>query len=246
MRLLLMADKSVGANIAEWLLEHYRDDVAVVVVKAEGATSGAARRAGLPVIVYENDRQVLSELAQIDPLDLGVLAWWPSILGPELLEATRAGFINTHPSLLPHNRGRHYNFWAIVEEVPFGVSLHMVSSAIDAGDIVAQLEVPYGWEDTGKTLYEKAASAMVRLFQDTYPKLRRLDFPRIPQATSGFDPHRASELDVASRIDLDGTYTGRALLNLLRARTFPPHPAAWFTDEGATYEVRISITPRKP
>jgi methionyl-tRNA formyltransferase len=86
---------------------------------------------------------------------------------------------------------------------------------------------------------------MVQLFQETYPKLRNLEFPRRPQPTSGYESHRAGELDAASRINLEDTYTARALLNLLRARTFPPHPGAWFTDEGETYEVRVEITPRK-
>jgi methionyl-tRNA formyltransferase len=86
---------------------------------------------------------------------------------------------------------------------------------------------------------------MVRLFQDTYPTLRNLEFARHPQPPRDGSFHRASELEAASRLGLDDTYTARALLNLLRARTFPPHPACWFTDGGRTYEVRVAITPRK-
>jgi len=246
MRLLLLADQWVGSEITKWLLQNYPEDLALVVAKSDGLASAAARDAKVPVAIFESDVQLLTELAKVEPIDLGVLAWWPSVISDALMHVPRAGFINTHPSLLPFNRGKHYNFWAIVEQAPFGVTLHMVTSALDAGDIVAQRAIPYGWEDTGQSLYEKASTAMVRLFQDTYPMLRGLEFPRRPQPDGGTEPHRSAELDPASHLELDRSYTARELLNLLRARTFPPHPAAWFTDEGATYEVRVVITHRDP
>ncbi len=42
-------------------------------------------------------------------------------------------------------------------------------------------------------------------------------------------------------IDLDKSYKARDLLNIIRARTFYPHPAAYFVDGGEKYEVRIDI-----
>ncbi|MCH7754019.1 hypothetical protein IH970_02685 [candidate division KSB1 bacterium] len=34
------------------------------------------------------------------------------------------------------------------------------------------------------------------------------------------------------------------MLNLLRGRTFPPYPAAWFLDNGEKYEIRVEIRRR--
>jgi len=42
-------------------------------------------------------------------------------------------------------------------------------------------------------------------------------------------------------IELDKAYKARELLDLLRARTFRPHPGAWFLENGERYEVRVEI-----
>jgi len=44
---------------------------------------------------------------------------------------------------------------------------------------------------------------------------------------------------------LNGNYTGREILNLLRARTFTGHPACYFNEDGVKYEVRIDIRREK-
>ncbi len=173
--------------------------------------------------------------------DIGVLAWWPKIIRRPLLAMPKQGFINTHPSLLPYNRGKHYNFWALVEQAPFGVSLHFVEEETDSGDIVTQANLPYDWGDNGATLYAKACHETVRLFKETYPIIRTLTIPRHKQDLSQGSFHYAWELEPASVIDLDQHYKARDLLNLIRARTFPGHPACWFSDAGSDYEVRIEI-----
>ena len=50
-----------------------------------------------------------------------------------------------------------------------------------------------------------------------------------------------NEIDRASEISLDRRYTARDLLNLIRARMFPPHPTAFFCDDGKRYSVQIAI-----
>jgi methionyl-tRNA formyltransferase len=42
-------------------------------------------------------------------------------------------------------------------------------------------------------------------------------------------------------IDLDDTYTARHLLNILRARTFPPYAAAYFWQDGKKVFVRVQL-----
>jgi methionyl-tRNA formyltransferase len=186
------------------------------------------------------DAALLAALRALAP-DLIVLAWWPHVVQAELLAVPRLGTLNLHPSLLPHNRGKHYNFWNLVEDVPFGVSIHWVVPDVDAGDVAFQAPIEKSWEDTGGTLYGKAQEAIVRLFRESLPAIRAGRIPRRAQDLGAGSFHKARELEPASRIELDRSTTPRALLNLLRARTFPPHPAAWFSEGGRAYEVRVSI-----
>lgn len=239
MKLVLLADGDVGLGIANYLLASYRQDLLLVITTEQNEIYRAAKSEGVPVQVFESVPQVMACLQ--GGCDLGVLAWWPKIVKSPLLDLPARGFVNTHPSLLPYNRGKHYNFWALVEQAPFGVSLHKVDASVDTGDIIAQQPIPYDWCDNGGTLYFKAQAAMLELFQRTYPVLRTGDVESTPQDLRTGSFHHSSEIEKASRIDLDRTYSGRDLLNLLRARTFEGYPACWFEDAGIRYEISINV-----
>jgi methionyl-tRNA formyltransferase len=129
----------------------------------------------------------------------------------------------------------------LVEQVPFGVSLHFVDEGIDSGNIIAQIPITYDWEDTGGTLYQKAGQAMIDLFKSTYPNIRNRDIQNVPQNLRDGSVHFANEIDQASRIQLDDTYTARELFNQLRARTFVGKPACTFEDNDEIYEITVNI-----
>lgn len=241
MRLLLMCDAQVGEAIADYLFREYEEDIGAVVTICRNSIYDAAVRKNIPALIYETEAQLVQDLAPLRRFDLGVLAWWPKLITTKVISLTNAGFVNTHPSLLPYNRGKHYNFWALVEEAPFGVTIHFVDEGIDSGDIVAQREIYYDWEDNAETLYLKAGKNMIECFKETYPIIRSDRIERKPQDLRKGSLHYAKEIDPASRIELDRTYTARELLNKLRARTFSGHPACRFEEDGVTYEVTVDI-----
>ena len=239
MKLALFADNLVGLRITQFLLDSYPADIALIVTTHENEIYALAQSRGLAVQLYDPSHAVPAAIA--GGLDLGILAWWPKIIRNPLLSFPKYGFINTHPSLLPHNRGKHYNFWALVEQSPFGVTLHRVDEGIDTGEIVAQREIAYDWSDNGGSLHAKAQEAMVELFCSTYPELRGGDFKSTTQNSALASFHHSSEIETASCIDLDRLYSGREILNLLRARTFAGYPGCRFEDRGNSFEVSIEI-----
>ena len=247
MKLGLFASQQVGLEIAKFFRET-NEPVQFVVIDAKGDAAlnrEIVRHAGVNEgkvfssdSIYELNR--LAELEALAP-DLILLAWWPYILKEALIRVPRIGCLNFHPSLLPYNRGKNYNFWTIVEDSPFGVTLHFIDRGVDSGDIAFQSQIDKSWEDTGETLYRKAQHEIVKLFKEKFPLIKAGTIPRMPQDLSKGSFHKSSELDEASRIDLDRPYAARELLNIMRARTFPPYPGAWFIDGTDTYEVRVSI-----
>ena len=248
MRIALFATDQVGLQIARFLAGQDHQPVCLVLDgnDAKGMNAAIQNAAGLdPSLALKTDqarRQALAEFLTTRETDLCVLAWWPYLLDPEVLAIPRRGFLNLHPSLLPYGRGKAPNFWSLREGTPFGVSIHWVDEGIDSGDIAFQRRLPVTWADNGQTLYERAANELVSLFIDHWPQIKRGEIPREPQPANTIC-HYQRELDAASQIDLDAQYSGRELLDLLRARTFPPHPAAWFEADEQRYEVRVSITP---
>lgn len=243
MRIALFADKFVGLKVLEYFVENFKDDLVLLIVTEENELSSYANSCQIPTEIWNqnSNRETIRSLH----VDLGILAWWPKIIKPELIDTPVQGFINFHPSYLPYNKGKHYNFWAIVENAPFGVTLHRVDEGVDTGDIIAQKKINYDWSDTGESLFLKAQSEIIDLFKITYPSLRltKIDKVASPQPKSQGSFHYANEINEICKIDLNKTYNAGYLLNILRARTFTNHPACSFIDEeGNEYEVRVTIT----
>jgi len=243
----LFADGSVGLKSLQFMLRHHKEDIHSVVVYKDDSLvlEELTRQAFNPetIFVFSKGREqdLLNFLRPAPAPEFIILAWWPMIVKRDLISLPSKGVVNFHPSLLPHNRGKHYNFWTLVEETPFGVTLHLVNEDIDAGDILFQKAIAKSWEDTGESLYYKAQEAIVELFETSYPKLKAGDYRPVPQDLEAGTFHLSKELEGASTIVLDKTYTARELMNLLRARTFYPHPGCRFTDATGTYQVRINI-----
>jgi methionyl-tRNA formyltransferase len=249
MRIALFAGGRVGNEITR-LFSEEKEPLTCLVVDSKDPKS--LNNQMINYFKSSGGNQVISSEAIYEPttlqamanlnLDLIILAWWPYIIKNELIHMPRIGCLNFHPSYLPYNRGKHYNFWSIVENVPFGVTIHWVTEEIDAGDIAFQAAIKTSWEDTGETLYRRAQSEIVRLFKKKFGMIKRGKLPRVPQDLKRGSFHYAYEMEKASMIDLNKEYSARHLLNLIRARTFPPFPGVRFVEDGKVYEVQIQIS----
>ena len=240
MKVALMAEGVVGLAITQYYLQQYPDDLSLVVTIEHNEIFELVKKNGIRVVTYESEEAILEEL-KFQNIDLGILVWWPNIFKTKLINYPKQGFINTHPSFLPYNRGKHFSFWAIVEQAPFGVSIHNVNHKIDAGEILSQKQIKYDWCDNGETLYFKAQEEMVNLFIDLYPSLRIGKVNRRSQELKKGSFHLSNEIEEASKIKLDAMYKGRDLLNRMRARTFSGYPGCWFEEDGVRYEVTVEI-----
>lgn len=247
MRIAIFAADQVGLRVARFLGAQGESPTCLVLDAENRQGLNAEIQEALGVRGSETiltNRPLRGRLAEqlgaFQP-DLCVLAWWPYILKADVLAVPQVGCLNFHPSLLPHGRGKAPNFWSLIEGTPFGVTIHWVDDGIDSGDVAFQKRIPIAWEDTGETLYKKSLDALVELFEEHWPDIREGSISRTPQPELAVC-HFQRDLENGSRIDLDRSYAGRDILNLLRARTFEPHPGAWFEDNGQRYEVRISIS----
>ncbi len=242
----VFADKKVGKKTVEYLLENYFSYIKyLVLIDKDSEIFSLALDAGFNknFIFFSKDLYSEKVINKIKKMNINyiLLAWWPFLMKEPIFSLPQKGILNFHPSFLPYNRGKHYNFWTIVEETPFGVSIHFAEESVDSGDIIFQKEINKTWEDNGKTLYEKAEQTMFELFIESYPKIIKSEYVRIKQSKKQGSFHLAKELEPASQIFLAKEYKARDLLNLLRARTFFPHPACYFFDKDKKYEVRVEI-----
>jgi methionyl-tRNA formyltransferase len=235
-----LADQDVGLNAVQYVLENHPAHIKCVVTTSDNEIAKLARQSGCETL-YIDEINEQNAKAILDGIEIIFLAWWPRIISDYIINTARTGVVNFHPSLLPYNRGKNYNFWTIVENTPFGVTLHFVDENIDSGDILFQSRIEKNWEDTGETLYLRAKNEMIALFKARYLDIIAGRYTRTPQNPEHGKIHYFKELDPASRIYLDNSYNARDFLNLLRARTFKGKPSCYFYDGEKKYEVRISI-----
>lgn len=246
MKLAIFAADDVGVEVVKFLAEN-EEPVSCLVLDSHDAKNQNDRilefAAADTILLSEDlEKPETLQLLETFDLDLIILAWWPYLIKPPLINIPRLGCLNFHPSYLPFNRGKHPNFWAIVDGTPFGVTIHFIDEGIDSGDIVFQKQIEISWTDNGETLYQKAKEGIIRLFEERLPDIKAGRLSRKEQCLNSGSLHYAKELEPRSVIHLDERYRARDLLNLIRARTFAPHPGVRFTDQGKTFQVRLEIT----
>lgn len=246
MRVACFANNWLGWQALQWLTRQGEEVVAVVVHPAERAKCAdeiraVAADAGAVVIDGSElrDPQVVERIRSLKA-EIGVSVMFGYILREAVLEVFPRGCINLHPALLPFNRGANPNVWSIVDKTPAGVTIHYVDKSVDTGDVIAQEEVPVSVTDTGASLYEKLEGAGLKLFQETWPSLRSGTAQRKPQTGAGTF-HRVSDVDGLDEIFLERSYRAEDLLNVIRARTFPPHMGAYFRHNGRKVFVRVEL-----
>jgi methionyl-tRNA formyltransferase len=248
MRILLMLDYWIGLQVAKYLKEENENIVGLVInpPHLQICPKEIIQVLNLPKEdIIEGPQlqteQGIEKVRNLKP-DIILAVGCGIIFRPELIAIPPKGCINFHGSLLPYNRGRHPNVWPFVEGTPAGITLHYINEGIDTGDIILQKIIPIESIDTAKTLYEKAHHEFIRIFKESWwKKIKNGEIKRIKQDEKKADYHYAKDFNKLDGIDLDKKYTGRELINLLRARTFPPYPSAHFIDQGKKVYARISL-----
>ncbi|WP_429181066.1 formyltransferase family protein [Aeromonas salmonicida] len=241
MKAVLLADGYVGFEITQWMLKNYQTDILAVCVTSENEIARIVKRNNIPLFITKNNEELSVILKEHQNVYIGLSLWWPFLLSPEVINYIPLGIVNTHPGLLPFGRGKHPNFWSIVEKTPFGVTLHLINKGIDSGPVLLQKEIKVSWDDTGESLYKKATHEIINLFIDNYHLIRVGQIRTTEQNILNGTFHVSSEILEKSHLDLSEPMKVSDLLNLLRAKTCQGHSGCWFVDDGVKYEVSVLI-----
>jgi len=145
--------------------------------------------------------------------DVACVACFPKRLPPALLSVPRWGFLNIHPSLLPHYRGPYPLFWTLRHgDQRFGVTIHFMDEHWDTGDIAAQAEadLPDGisGEEADSTLSQYGAE----LLRDVLHRLGNSQLYRRAQPEGGSYFSIPQEIDFA----IDTTWSAQRAFNFMR------------------------------
>jgi len=246
MRVFVLCNNWLGWQTLRWMREQ-GDEIVGVAMHPEarlmfgGEIRAEAQKAGCPVV----DGSRLKEESFVRQVcdfkaDIAVSVLFAYVLTGEMIRLFPKGCVNLHPAMLPHNRGRFPNIWSIVSGTPAGVTLHYIDEGVDTGDVIAQKEVEVTPTDTGETLYRRLETEGLMFFKSVWPTIRAGATSRTPQSPGG-SYHRARDVEQIDEIDLQKSYRAQSLIDIIRARTFPPHKGAYFVHEGKKIYLRLSL-----
>ena len=86
---------------------------------------------------------------------------------------------------MPWNKGYHPNIWSFFEDTPKGVTIHIIDSGIDTGDILYQREVVFDEEDTLQETYNRLRNEMDALFIEKWEDIVLGNYTPITQSHAG-------------------------------------------------------------
>lgn len=193
-----------------------------------------AEKHGIPVLqpVKIRNKDEVEKVLSLKP-DLIVTAAFGQILPKELLDAPPLGSINVHASLLPELRGGAPIHYAILQgKKKTGITIMYMTEKLDAGDILAQVEVEIDERDTVGTLHDKLSEAGAKLLSETLPRLIKGEIQGIPQCDE-----QASFAHNIKREEekIDWTKPGEEIYNHIRGLN--PWPVSYTTLDGKVIKI---------
>lgn len=246
MRILFLGNNWAAVQVMEWLRARGEEVVGLIAHPEQKRRFGPEliEKSGLNSNrIFDGSKlREAGTLGQIADLkaDIGISVYFGYLLKGDFLKLFPRGVINLHPGFLPYNRGAYPNVWPIIDGTPAGVSLHYIDEGVDTGDIIAQRETPVTQTDTSESLYRKLEAQSLELFRETWPSIKSGEAKGAPQRGSG-TAHRMKDVEMIDRIDPEKMYRAQDLIDLIRARTFPPYKGAYLDANGKKIHLRLEL-----
>lgn len=195
-----------------------------------------AEKYNIAVVQPEKIENCRQDIENLKP-DLGIVAAYGQILPKNILNIAKYGFINVHPSLLPHWRGSSPIQYAILkDDQKTGVTIMRMSEKLDAGPILAQKEIEIGPMETFLSLRDRLAELGAGLLIETLPKLLAGKMPPQPQ-----DETKATYTKILKREDgkIDWRKPAESIDRQVRAFSVWPNSYALWPKNSKETKIKI-------
>jgi methionyl-tRNA formyltransferase len=136
-------------------------------------------------VVIPASREAIAPLLRAQEPDVVLCLGFPWKVPADALVVPRHGWMNGHPSLLPHYRGPSPVSWAIRNgEREIGFTFHRMDVELDTGAILAQGTVEIGDEHSWEELEPKLVALVTELLPKALARIETRD-PGDPQEGDG-------------------------------------------------------------
>tara|TARA_A100001015_G_scaffold315479_1_gene427392 strand:+ start:687 stop:1472 length:786 start_codon:yes stop_codon:yes gene_type:complete len=149
------------------------------------------------------------------------------IIPKNILENSRLGALNIHPSLLPKYRGRYSIPRAIFCGEKFsGISVHWIGKKVDTGKVISQVRIKINKEDTAETIYKKFTSVASFEFKRLYPKI--IKNVKFKYKNINFKSSKYKKKSLPNNGNINWSWSGEKILRFIRSMLHEPFPPPKF------------------
>ncbi len=135
----------------------------------------------------ELDEPELIEKVRSLEIDAAVVCSFNYKIPKILMQATKDGFINVHPSMLPKYRGGNpYSRVIMNGETETGVTVHFMDEGFDTGDIIAQKPYHIHSKATMGTIFNELNVLGIELLLQVLQMYEVQELPRLEQPRGDF------------------------------------------------------------
>jgi len=240
LRIVFMGTPDFAVESLRALVENSYNVVGVITVPDKPAGRGQKiKQSAVKKYAVEKGLMVLQPVKLRDPefiaelkllkADLQVVVAFRML--PEVVwSMPQKGTFNLHASLLPQYRGAAPLNWAIINgEKESGATTFMLQHEIDTGNIIDQVKVPIGDNDTVETLHDNLRLSGAQLVLKTVDKIAKGNLKMIPQDQLIKEGETLKPAPKIFKEDckIDWKRDCLSLHNFIRGLS--PYPTAWTT-----------------
>jgi len=173
-----------------------------------------AQQHAVPIIDFsQTEENLVNQLTCLN-IDLILMSCYSRRLPESIINLAKAGCFNMHPSLLPRYRGPEPIFWQIKHASDMGVSWHLVTDELDAGDIVKQQKINLheglSFAEINRILAEIGAELMLAMLADLAKQ--KLMKTKQDQALASYFPYPQKD-----DFTVDTSWSAQRAYNFMRA-----------------------------
>lgn len=161
MKIIIFGQKDIARDLLKELLKRGENIIAVfgpvVINGKKDSFIELAKEKKIPTydILLLKNKNMLDFYKNLNA-DICLMAFVTEYISKDILDSTRLGTIQYHPSLLPYHKGPSAISWAIKKgRKETGVTIFWANKVLDGGDILLTKTCKIEEDDTLKTLFFK-------------------------------------------------------------------------------------------
>lgn len=171
-------------------------------------------------------------VSDMSEADIVFSVMYDKILSPETIKNKTC--FNFHPGVLPEYKGVGIYGWVILNnESKTGITLHLIDSGVDTGDIIEIREFLIADSDTAHSLFLKGEQTIFKMFKEWYHDLLAGHYIAVPQRKSQDKMYLSKDLKKAKN-----------LTRYAKAFHFPNKESAYYINQKSE-KIYIDYTPKE-